>query len=281
MTVHVLLPVFNRLSATQTMLQCLRAQVIDVPLAIIVIDDGSTDGTGEFLREQSDVTVLQGNGALWWGGSIDLGIRYLLDTVAGDDWVLFVNNDTLIDSDFVQALLNTAKNFAPAVVGSTIRAIEAPHQLLSVGPRIDARFFHVGDLFGSPENRLGTEENVVQADALSGRGVLYPLAAIRAVGGMRVRWLPHYLADYELALRVRTAGWRLIVDMDVSVLSQDDYGNAYRGTTFFERFFAVRSPYYLPAQFKFWWMASNGWGKFTMPWRILMFTLFPNTRRKL
>lgn len=280
MTVHVLMPVFNRLAMTQSMLECLRAQQIDEPLSLIVIDDGSTDGTGEFLRAQADVATLQGDGSLWWGGAIDLGLQYVLQVAAAEDWVLFVNNDTRIDSDFIQALLGIARRYAPAAVGSAIRDLLPPHQLLSIGPRVESWYLRVRDVFDTSGQGGGAEHEVMPMNALSGRGVLYPVAAIRAVGGMRPRCLPHYLADYELAVRVRAAGWTLLVSPSVSVQSREDYGNAYRGASLRERLFSVRSPTYLPALIRFWWVAGNGWEKFTLPWRMLIFALFPRLRKK-
>ena len=52
MTVHVLIPVFNRLEMTKRVLDCLRSQKMDEILNLIVIDDGSSDGTAEFLDSQ-------------------------------------------------------------------------------------------------------------------------------------------------------------------------------------------------------------------------------------
>ena len=51
MTVHVLMPVFNRLAMTQAMLACLRAQQVDESLSIVVIDDNSPDGTGQAVLD--------------------------------------------------------------------------------------------------------------------------------------------------------------------------------------------------------------------------------------
>jgi GT2 family glycosyltransferase len=280
MTVHVLMPVFNHLALTQSMLTCLRAQELAEPLSIVVVDDGSSDGTGDFLRAQTDVTVLEGDGSLWWGGAIDLAMRHVLATARGDDWVLFVNNDTQIGPGFVQDLLTVALLHAPAAVGSAIQDLEAPHALLSLGPRIDPWYFQVSDALDAAPRSHHTEADVIALDALSGRGVLFPVAALRKVGGMRPRWLPHYLADYELAIRVHRAGWRLLVSPAVSVRSRAEYGNAYRGATWRDQLFAVRSPHYLPAQMRFWWVASNPWQKITMPCRLLVFALFPNLRKK-
>ena len=279
MTIHVLMPVFNRLAMTQGMLTCLRAQKVDESLSIIVIDDGSTDGTEEFLKSQADVTVLCGDGSLWWGGAIDVGLRHVLAYAAVDDWVLLVNNDTYIAADFLAGLLAIARSQAPAAVGSAIRDLQPPHRLLSIGPRIDAWYFRVSDMLDIPGEGNGGIQDIWSADALSGRGVIYPVAALNLVRGMRPRWLPHYMADYELALRVRAAGWRLCVSPAVSVLSDDQYGNAYRGATLRERFFSVRSPSYLPAQIRFWWEASNFWQMLTLPIRLALFILFPRLRK--
>jgi N-acetylglucosaminyl-diphospho-decaprenol L-rhamnosyltransferase len=280
MTVHVLMPVFNRLAMTQSMLAYLRAQVVDEPLELVVIDDGSTDGTGNFLKSQPDVTVLSGDGSLWWGGAIDLGLRHVLANAAADDWVLFVNNDTRIESGFVQALLSCARQHAPAAVGSAIRDTEPPHRLLSIGPRMDPWRMLVGDMLDTTPLDDGLARDAVPADALSGRGVLLPAAALRAVQGMRPNWLPHYLADYELALRVRSAGWRLLVCLSASVYSHEEYGNSFRGANLRERLFSARSPVYLPAQLRFWWSASNFWQKLSLPCRLVAFALFPGLRRK-
>lgn len=281
MTVYVLMPVFNRLAMTQSMMACLRAQVVDEPLSFVVIDDGSSDGTSEFLRAQPDVTVLQGNGSLWWGGAIDLGLSYVQKKAASNDWVLFVNNDTQIEPGYVQALLLVARQYAPAAVGSTIRELKPPYRLLSIGPRIDAWYFRVGDVLDDSESGRQPNQNVRTVDTLSGRGVIYPIAALRAVRGMRPRWLPHYLADYELALRVRAAGWQLLVSPAVSVRSNDDYGNTRRLVTAWERLFSIRSPFYLPAQLRFWWKASSVWQRLSLPLRLALFALLPRLRRKV
>lgn len=266
MTIHIIVPVFNRLAMTRNVLANLRHQEADDALRIVVVNDGSTDGTAEFLASLDDIVVLTGNGNLWWGGAIDLGLRRTLETAVDQDWVVFVNNDTEIQSDFIQRLLDAARKYAPAAVGSVVRNIEPPHQLISVGPRIDANRFRVTDVgSGGQSDRVS---KVVEVDALSGRGVIYPVVALKAAGGMRPRWLPHYLSDYELSLRVREKGWRLFVAADAVVYSTKEFGSSYRPKSLHEKFFTVRSPTYLPAQVSFWWQASGLLGRVTLPIRL-------------
>ena len=275
------MPVFNRLAMTRAMLDDLRVQELDEPLKIVVIDDGSTDGTDAFLASQSDVLTVKGDGSLWWGGAIDLGIRVVSNLAAPDDWVLFVNNDTHIHASFVRSLLTTARRLSPVAVGCVIRHACAPYALKSIGPIIDASKFLIDDvLCQATMDAMDKDIGIHDVDALSGRGVLYPLRALHQAGGMRPKWLPHYLADYELSLRVRAAGWRLVVDSAVAVYSGDEYGNAHRGKGLKARFLTVRSPSYLPAQIMFWWHASTVLQKITLPMRLLLMSLFPSIRKK-
>jgi GT2 family glycosyltransferase len=259
------------------MIEQLRRQVLDEVLLITVVDDGSTDGTAAFLQAQRDVRTLSGDGNLWWGGAIDLGLRHVLPTAAEQDWVLFVNNDTEIRADFVQRLLDAARRHAPAAVSSVMRHVEPPHRLLSVGLRVDPWRFAVEDVGGVPE----VADGVVAVDALSGRGVLYPVAALKTAGGMRPSWLPQYLGDYEVSLRVRARGWRLLVAVDAAVYSSNEFGSAYRPNNLRERFFSVRSPTYLPAQIAFWWQANGCLGRIMLPLRLVLHFLGSQIRARL
>lgn len=278
MTVYALMPVFNRLEMTRAMLDCLNQQVLDEPLRIVVVDDGSTDGTGEFLKGQADVTTLKGDGSLWWGGGIDRGLQHILREAGPQDWLLFVNNDTELRPEFVQQLLDAARRFAPAAVGSVIRDLAPPHRLLSIGPQIDVWGLRVRDALDSEGAAVSADDEVTVVDALSGRGVLYSLGALRAVGGMRPRWLPHYLADYELSIRVRKAGYKLCVSHMAAVYSHDQYGSQDRAVSLKERLLSVRSPTYLPAMICFWWEASNWRQRLGLPWRAALAWVFRRNR---
>jgi N-acetylglucosaminyl-diphospho-decaprenol L-rhamnosyltransferase len=278
MTVHVIVPVYNRLTLTQSLVACIRRQKLNRELQIWVVDDGSTDGTSEWLSAQDDIAVLKGDGSLFWGGAVDLALHKLQIKAAQSDWVLLINNDTTVTENFIQQLLNAAILHAPAAVGSVIRDEENHARLLSVGARIDAWRFFTSDLLNVPELQAKSN-SVLEVDALSGRGVLFSLACLTAAGGMRPNVLPHYLADYELSMRARKLGWRLLVLLEASVYSSDEYGSARRDLTFFDRLFSIRSPLYLPAFIAFWWGASNWLQRLTLPLRLALFLVFPCLRK--
>jgi GT2 family glycosyltransferase len=239
---------------TRAVIDCLRKQVLDESLRIIVINDGSTDGTAQYLAAQTDVTVLNGNGDLWWAGAIDLGLKRGLVDAPATDWVAFVNNDTRFGPDFLQSLLDAARAGAPAAVGSVICDENAQEMLLSIGPMIHPWRLAVYDKL-SAQRRQDPSQPVHEVGALSGRGTFYPLAAIRAAGGMRPKLLPHYLADYELAARVKRAGYRLIVSEKAVTFSENSFGNSREFASRWQMYFSNRSPHYFPAVVCFWWSA--------------------------
>lgn len=280
MTVHVLMPVFNRLALTQRVTQCLRDQVADEPMRIVVVDDGSSDGTAEWLSKQTDIHVLHGDGSLWWGGAMDLAVRDTLATSISADWFLFINNDTTFAPDFVQSLLEVARSHAPAAVGSVIRDELQPSRLLSIGPILDTWRLKVRDRL--PSARLLDEDatGLHEVDALSGRGVLFPTEAFRRAGTLRPRWLPHYLADYELSVRMHKAGYKLLVSERAAVLSANEFGNAHRAKSLREELFSVRSASFLPANLLFWWEASSFAERLTLAPRLVVMWLWQKLREK-
>ena len=240
MKVYVLIPVFNRLAHTQAIVECLRRQV-GVAVQMVVIDDGSSDGTDAYLATQGDILTIRGNGHLWWGGAIDRGLRLIHPRLEPGDFFAFVNNDTRIDPDFLAVLVATSLRTGGAV-GSVVRAIEAPHRLLDIGARANLWKLWIWDIAATaPAPVLAHPSETYAVDFLSGRGALYPGEVLDAVGYMRPRLLPHYLADYEFSDRVRRAGFPLLVATGAATYSAEEFGSQRLAASLWQRLFDKRS----------------------------------------
>src|SRR6185503_3918850 len=102
-SVHVLLPVHNRCEITKKCITQLLAQTYR-PINLVVIDDGSTDGTADMVRALlPSATILRGDGTLWWGGSLQRGMDFLRSGAAGlADIVLIMNDDAVLEPNFVE-----------------------------------------------------------------------------------------------------------------------------------------------------------------------------------
>lgn len=204
-TVFAVIPVFNRLAFTRACIECLRRQ--DYPrLEVIVADGGSTDGTvAELRRDYPSVTVLVAPREWWWAGAMQAGIAHALAASRHpDDAILMVNNDTLLPTDYVSALMGVARR-EQAAVGALIVDSRDPAKVLDAGEYIDwAEYsFPVRD-DAPPEGSLRDD-----VDVLPGRGSLVPLAMIRVAGNVDAGRFPHYIADYEFFCRLRRHGFRL------------------------------------------------------------------------
>lgn len=199
--VHILLPVHNRRDVTARFIRCLKAQTFDF-WHLILIDDGSSDGTAEMvLSEIPSATVLRGTGSWWWGGALQQGYRWLIEhRVADSENVLIVNDDTEFEADFLEiglGLLVARKNtllLAHAYSRSS-------RELLDAGMRVDWRRFSF--------RPAATAEEI---NCLSTRGLFLTIGDFKTIGGFYPRLLPHYGSDYEFTIRARRMGLQLASD---------------------------------------------------------------------
>ncbi len=246
MTVYAIMPVHDRLALTRQAVQALRSQR-NVDLRIIVIDDGSTDDTATFLAGEPGITTLKGDGTLWWGGAMDLGLRHIHALLRPGDYFLFVNNDTTFNPDFVASLVTVSQEHDRAAVGSIVRDAVNPRKILTIGARADFDSFRIWDIAsefdGDRLNDIAEQSSLVlDVDLLPGRGTLFPGEVLDKSGYMRPWLLPHYRADYEFSDRARRSECNLRVATTAALLSHDTFGTEKRAPGFWQRNLGKGSP---------------------------------------
>lgn len=205
--VYVLIPCHNNKQDVLALLGCLRIQTYP-EMSIVLVDDGSTDGTGEAVREISpETTILHGKGNLWWTGANVLGIEYILGLARPSDFVLLLNNDVAVDNDYVRKLVEASVAHARAIVGSALYDFHSL-RFVESGIFLDQRL-------RASVNRDAASAEIRECDdhvnVLPGRGTLVPIEVFSSVGTLDCRRFPHYGADYEFSVRARRAGYKLIV----------------------------------------------------------------------
>ena len=281
MIIHIIIPVHNRIKYTIEIINCLRQQTIKNKLKIIVVDDGSTDGTDIWLRKQTDIETLKGNGNLLWAGAVNLAIKNLIMKSNKTDWLLLINNDVRIKNDYVETLYKIAKNNFPSAVGSIVK--NNNEELISVGAKIYPDTFKVEEI-NSKKFILKNLVILKNVNVLSGRGVLYPLKSIIEVNGLRPRIIPHYFADYDLSLRVNKKGYKLLISMKASVYTDEDFKKLQekrKQEKLIFKLFARKSYSLWYSKFLFWWEASNNIQRISLPFRIIKFIILPDLRISL
>jgi GT2 family glycosyltransferase len=204
-TIFVLLPVHNRRSLTVRFVAQLRDQT-DRGFRLVLIDDGSTDGSASAVEEIiPETVVLRGNGNLWWGGSLQRGYEWIRDRrPSGRDLVLIVNDDTQIESAFLATGRRILSEHERSLVLAQLH--DESDALEEVGARVDWRSlqFH-GVLDPAAVNVFST------------RGLFLRATDFVALGGFHPRLLPHYASDYEFTIRAAKRGYSLRSDPTLSL----------------------------------------------------------------
>lgn len=217
--IYVIIPVHNRKEFTRGCLQSLQAQTYR-DFQTIVIDDGSTDGTATMIAaEFPEVKVLSGDGQLWWTKAINWGVRYVLERadLEAHDAVLTLNDDLMVAPDYLASIVaDQQQQQVPCLMGSVSVDINNPTYLEYAGTAcnyITGKTVRLSRRFANNLNCLKASHSVLASDDLPGRGTLIPVAVFQQVGLYDERNFPHYMADIELSVRARRAGFPLFVSV--------------------------------------------------------------------
>ncbi|RCR70856.1 glycosyltransferase family 2 protein [Larkinella punicea] len=215
--IFIVIPVHNRKHLTRRCLACLTRQTV-AEITIVVVDDGSTDGTDEMIRtEFPGVVVLPGDGTLWWTEGTNVGVRYALQNrVAGEEnFVLTINDDTEVRPDYVASLLATYAQHKPCLAGSVSVDIAKPDSLQYAGMKLNLysanETYLANSRFQNSYSRLKEITDAIDSDSLPGRGVLIPFGVFEKVGLYDTEHYVHYMADIEFTVRAKRAGYRLVI----------------------------------------------------------------------
>ncbi|GAA3926424.1 glycosyltransferase family 2 protein [Hymenobacter algoricola] len=210
---YLVIPVFNRRAYTRACLLSLREQTCP-EFRVIVVDDGSTDGTAQMLTDEfGEVEVVTGDGSLFWTAGVNAGIRRAL--VHGATRLLTLNNDVLVPPDFVEKMLLWANRRPEAVLGA-LELDAATGQPIYGGERVNWRTNTSQYLLEElPQTR---RHGLHPVTYLPGRGLLIPLSVIESIGLFDEQRLPHYMADYDYTSGARQHGFPVYCNYD-AVLS--------------------------------------------------------------
>jgi GT2 family glycosyltransferase len=252
--VWVVIPTFNR---CQVLLECLQSLSLQSyrRRQVVVVDDGSSDGTRTAVKDRfPDTVLLSGDGNRWWSGSMNLGLGHVMAHAAPHDFVLSCNDDVLLDAEFLSRLVDDARALArPCLIAARAASSTDPARIVFCGTRIDWKR-GVWKGYPSPD---ASETTPRVSDSLPGRGTLIPLAAITRVGFYEDRSFPQYFGDEDFSLRAKAAGFELFVSSSATLLSHVEMtGTGRHGQTlssFVSSLFSMRSPNQLSRRWRFIW----------------------------
>jgi len=196
--VQIIIPVHNRREITNRCLDHLTALGVNTWAGVIIVNDGSKDGTLEMIMAHHPwVQVIQGDGSLWWTGAIAAGMRTA--SRAGADCIVWLNDDTLPDPGSLERLVEEAQS-DQAICGAVCRGDDK--QTVTYG----GGTFRKG--WPSPIRKIGEQEGI-QVEWLHGNLVAIPRLVWQRCGLPDAKHLPHNLADISYTYGAHRAGIRV------------------------------------------------------------------------
>jgi len=202
--VIALLACHNRKELTLRCLDAFFSQTFrqDPPkLEAIVVDDGSTDGTGAAVQAQFDsVHVLAGDGTLYWARGMQLAESRAV--ARRPEFVLWLNDDVTLDATAVDRLLTATATCSDAIV---VGVLLDPDTRVVTYSGVTRSWWHpLRTRLVEPSDRLQ------EADTFNGNVVLVPRLVYERVGPIDGGF-SHAQADYDYGFRARAAGFRVVV----------------------------------------------------------------------
>jgi N-acetylglucosaminyl-diphospho-decaprenol L-rhamnosyltransferase len=203
-SVAVVIVAYNRYELTVSCLRYLQAQTIEHQ--VIVVDNGSTDGTPARLRAEWPTVQLE---SLDRNRGFAVGSNRGVAASAGEIVVL-LNNDVECRADFLERLLTPLRD--PSV-GSVASLMLQPgeERIDSVGLAADVTLAAFPRLHGMPVACARDRSPVLAGPTAT--AAAYRREAWEQVGGLD-ETIFTYMEDFDLALRLRSAGWESVAAPD-------------------------------------------------------------------
>jgi GT2 family glycosyltransferase len=177
-------------------------------LSIIVLDNASTDGSVEAIRERFptvEVLSLQENKG--YAGNNNVGIQAAYQKRA--DWIFVLNEDTILDPDCLHCLAEIGESDPRiGIAGPLVYHYDEPGVIQTAGGKFSRRFEALHEAQNELDRGQFTRPRPV--DWISGCAIFVRRQVIEDVGMLDERFF-YYWEETEWCLRAGKSGWRIVL----------------------------------------------------------------------
>ncbi len=218
--ISIIIPVHNNLRHTSNCLNTLFGMLLANDLTervhIIVIDDGSSDNTAEWIKEHYPQTiVLFGDGTLWWSGAINIGTTFALQKL-NSEYVVWWNNDISPSSDYLVNLMQIIDSNGVYIGGSKIYYADEPNKIWSMGGIFNTRN---GNKYMIGMNEIDRDQynEAIQVDWLPGMGTFIHKSVFDKIGYVDNKNFPQYHGDSDFTFMANLAEYKIMVYPELKI----------------------------------------------------------------
>ncbi len=218
MLTSIVILTYNKLEYTKQCIASIRRYTRQENYELIVVDNHSTDGTVEWLEEQQDIRKIYNKDNLGFPKGCNQGIE-----VAAGDNVLLLNNDTVVTRSWLRNLLKCLYSNPEVGAVGAITNNCSYYQAIQVDYHSMAEMQKFALL-----NNLSNPAKWERRLKLVGFCLLMKKQVIDKIGLLDERFTPGNFEDDDYSVRIRRAGYELLLCRDVFI-------HHFGGTSFQDR----------------------------------------------
>lgn len=229
-SIAILLTCHNRKQQT---LQCLQSLFMaalpeEYNLDIYLVDDGSTDGTGEKVTLNfPSINIIQGSGNLYWAGGMRLAWETAIKAKDYDAFIL-LNDDVELKPEFLELFIKTNQyalnTFGISGVYSAATADKENNKITYGGNIITNRGMRMNS------KRLTPAEKPQEIDFANANILWVDSSVVEKIGVLSDRYT-HGIADYDYALRANKSGFPVLLTAGIGGYCKNDHGKNWKSSS--------------------------------------------------
>lgn len=245
----IIIVTYNKFDYNKLCIESIRQYTEPGSYEIIVVDNNSTDGTVEWLQRQPDIRLICNRENVGFPAGCNQGMA-----VAGGDSILLLNNDTIVTPQWLTNLKKCLFN------ADDIGAVGAVTNSCSNFQSIPTEYASIEEMIGFARQINHSDPELWEERArLVGYCMLIKAEVVRKIGLLDEFFSPGNYEDDDYSLRIRNAGYRL-------VLCRDTFIHHFGSVSFGER----------TDQFNH--LLETNKQRFTEKWGIAPFSILPSNR---
>lgn len=191
---------FNRKELTRRSMELL-AQNKTVMFDYVILDDNSSDGTREMLKEMRDagtyrIDLIEGDGTNFWNGGMYKAIEHVKKEHADYDYYMLMNDDT---------------KFFPGIFDELAPRLKADEVMVGAicGETGDLSYGGIKYTKGIKYKKLGPDASGVSCDTFNANCAVIPRAIFLQVG--IDPYYQHSIGDFDYGLQISKRGYKIYI----------------------------------------------------------------------